>query len=55
MGPIMAAPEVWLLATGERKRAILHRALTGPIGPDYPASYLRFHQHARLLGDAEAA
>ena len=55
MGPIMAAPEVWLLATGERKAAVLQRALNGPIDPDCPASYLRLHPNAAILADDDAA
>lgn len=55
IGPILAASEAWLLATGERKRAVLRRALDGPIGPDCPASYLRLHPNARILADDAAA
>jgi len=36
LGRIVAAPEVWLLATGERKEAILRRALGRPNRPGVP-------------------
>jgi glucosamine-6-phosphate deaminase len=55
LGPILAAPEVWLLATGSWKADILRRALTGPIGSDCPASFLRLHPNARLIADEAAA
>lgn len=38
---LVAAREVWLLATGSHKQQILNQALYGPIGPDLPASFLR--------------
>ena len=55
VGPILSSPEAWLLATGERKVAVLRRALEDPIGPDCPASYLRLHPNARILADEAAA
>lgn len=55
MAPILAAPEVWLLATGVHKASILATALEGPVGPDVPASLLRRHPLLRVLVDEPAA
>ncbi len=52
---LLAAGEVWLLVTGERKAAILARALEAPEGPDCPASFLRRHDALRVLADEPAA
>ncbi len=45
------------LAAGHRgaKAEILHRALTGPVGPDVPASYLQNHPDTTVLADQAAA
>jgi glucosamine-6-phosphate deaminase len=55
MDRILAAREVWLLVTGERKAPILRRALRDPEGPDCPASYLRRHGGLTVFADQEAA
>ena len=55
MDRILAAREVWLLVTGERKAGILRRALRDPEGPDCPASYLRRHRGLTVFTDPEAA
>jgi len=52
---LLAAEEIWLLVTGERKAAILARALDAPEGPDCPASYLRRHDRLRVIADEPAA
>ena len=52
---ILAAGECWLLVTGERKAAILRRALDEPEGPDCPASYLRRHPNLVVFADEAAA
>ncbi len=52
---LLEAGEVWLLVTGERKAAILARALEAPEGPDCPASFLRRHGALRVLADEPAA
>jgi glucosamine-6-phosphate deaminase len=52
---ILAAREVWLLVTGAAKADVLARALSGPIGPELPASFLREHPSARVLTDDAAA
>ena len=52
---LLAAGEVWLLVTGERKAGILARALDAPEGSDCPASYLRRHGRLRVIADEPAA
>lgn len=52
---LLGAAECWLLVTGERKAAILHRALDKPEGPDCPASYLRRHPRFTVFADEAAA
>jgi glucosamine-6-phosphate deaminase len=54
MGPLLASREIWLLVTGAAKAEILHRALTGPIGPEVPATYLQTHPNAAVLADQAA-
>ena len=51
---LMTAGEVWLVVTGAHKRDILAQALTGPIGPDLPATYLRDHPNLRVMVDRSA-
>ncbi|NQV06482.1 6-phosphogluconolactonase [bacterium] len=55
MSEILASHEIWLLATGEHKADILHRALTGPVEPGVPASFLQHHPRTLVLADADAA
>lgn len=55
MTRLLAAGECWLLVTGERKAAILRRALEEPEGPDAPASYLRRHPRLTVFADEAAA
>jgi len=54
IGELMAADELWLVVTGTHKRQILARVMSGPIGPDLPASFLREHRHAVVLADRAA-
>jgi 6-phosphogluconolactonase/Glucosamine-6-phosphate isomerase/deaminase len=54
MAQILAAREIWLLATGERKAGILATALEGPVTPDVPASLLRGHPGLRVIADDAA-
>ncbi len=54
MRSVLAAAEIWLLVTGEHKAAILNEVLTGPIGPDVPASFLRNHPNATVISDEAA-
>ena len=55
MDRLLAAGEVWLLVTGDRKAGILARALLEPPGPDCPASYLRRHPRLTVFADQDAA
>jgi len=55
MHHIMASKSIWLLVTGSHKTAALNQMMDGPIGPDFPASYLRDHPTAVVLADRSAA
>lgn len=55
IGTILEAREIVLIAVGSRKAAAIKAALTGPVGPDCPASALRRHPNVTLLCDREAA
>ena len=55
MKQIVEAGEVILLASGDRKADILYRMMTGPIGAQLPASWLRLHPRAALYADRPAA
>jgi glucosamine-6-phosphate deaminase len=55
LGTIAEAREVLLLVSGPAKRDILHRALTGPVGPECPASLLQRLPRARVFADRDAA
>lgn len=48
------AREVILMATGSRKAAIVHQALTGPVTEQVPASIIQTHPNAYVWLDAEA-
>jgi glucosamine-6-phosphate deaminase len=52
---LLAATEIWLLVTGERKAGVLRRALEGPEDTRCPASFLRRHSRLRVLADEAAA
>jgi glucosamine-6-phosphate deaminase len=52
---LLAADEVWLLVTGERKAEILRRVLEEPEGPDRPASWLRRHPRLTVFADEPAS
>jgi glucosamine-6-phosphate deaminase len=52
---LMAAREVWLIATGGHKAEILRRALEGPVAGTVPASFLRRHPGLVVLADTDAA
>jgi len=52
---LLEARACWLLVTGERKAAILQRALEAPEGPDCPASWLRRHPRLTVFADEPAA
>ncbi len=48
------ARQTILLVRGEKKANILARALTGPIGPSVPASYLQEQQNVTVVADMGA-
>jgi glucosamine-6-phosphate deaminase len=52
---LLAAREIWLLVTGERKAAVLARALDGEMSNDCPASQLQRHRRLRVFADEPAA
>lgn len=52
--PIMLAKKILLVASGEHKAGILHRALFGPVTPQVPASVLQLHSDLTVLGDEAA-
>jgi glucosamine-6-phosphate deaminase len=55
LGTIAEAREALVLVTGAAKRDILRRALTGPVGPDCPASIAQRLPAMRVLADRAAA
>jgi glucosamine-6-phosphate isomerase len=52
---LMSAKQLILIADGERKAAVIQRALEGPIGPAFPASIIRLHPNATVITDLAAA
>ncbi len=55
MHSILASNEIWLLVSGAHKAEILVQTLSGPIGPNVPATYIRNHPNALVLADRSAA
>lgn len=49
VGTIMKAEKILLLASGEDKKAILRKALFGPITPAVPASILQLHRNLTVI------
>ena len=54
LGPILAAREVWLLATGTAKASVARETVKGEIGLHLPASLLRNHPNCSFFLDSEA-
>lgn len=54
MAAMLAAQAILLVVVGAHKRSILSSALTGPISPHVPASYLQRCPHALVLADRAA-
>jgi len=54
MAELMAAGELWVLATGGHKTDILNRALHGPVDPEAPASFLTEHDNCTFFVDESA-
>ena len=55
VGTLLAAPKVWLMATGENKAAAVARMLSGVVDPGCPASLLQVHPGAEVFLDQAAA
>jgi glucosamine-6-phosphate deaminase len=55
VGTLLGARTVLLLATGQRKRIAVRRALTGPITTAVPASLLQLHPNVLVVIDRAAA
>ncbi|TVX87203.1 glucosamine-6-phosphate deaminase [Paenibacillus agilis] len=55
VGSILKAKMVMLVVRGAEKADIVHRALTGPITTEVPASLLQTHPNVVVLLDKEAA
>ena len=49
IAPIFRAERVLLLAAGEQKCVVVHRALSGKVTPRLPASVLQLHKHVTVL------
>jgi glucosamine-6-phosphate deaminase len=54
MVSILAARQKLLLVSGEHKRDILRRVMTGPVAPQTPAAYLRESADVTVIADAAA-
>ncbi len=55
LGTIMESRRIILLASGETKRDIIKKALTGEVSEAVPASILQTHPHVTVILDEEAA
>jgi glucosamine-6-phosphate deaminase len=55
VGTILRSREIWVLATGAGKAAIVSRTLRGPVTDAIPASLLRTHANTLLFADEDAA
>lgn len=55
LGTLLETEELWLLVSGDHKRAVLDRAIAGPVTPAVPASLLRQHGRLRVFADGDAA
>jgi glucosamine-6-phosphate deaminase len=55
IGTIRRSGEVWLLAAGAGKAAIVDRIVNGPVTVDVPATLLRDHPSALLVVDRDAS
>ena len=54
VGTILKAKTILLVVRGADKAEIVHRALTGPITTECPASLLQTHAHVVVLLDSES-
>ncbi|MCC6315169.1 MAG: 6-phosphogluconolactonase [Thermomicrobiales bacterium] len=54
MNRLLAARAILLLVSGESKRSILHRTLSGPATPEVPSSYLQSADGVTIIADRAA-
>lgn len=54
LADLRAARHTLMLVSGAGKAEILRRALTGPVGPDVPASYLQRQESVTIIADRAA-
>lgn len=52
---ILDSREIWLLVTGSHKADILGQVLSGPVGPELPASFLSEHPNVTVMADRAAS
>lgn len=55
LAEILTSKEIWLLVTGEAKAKVLSTAITGPMTPAVPASFLQIHSEVTVFADRQAA
>ncbi|MEB3222789.1 MAG: 6-phosphogluconolactonase [Candidatus Sericytochromatia bacterium] len=55
VGTLLAAPTVWLIATGDAKAEAVRRMTCGQVDPACPASLLQLHPDAHVFLDTAAA
>jgi glucosamine-6-phosphate deaminase len=54
LGTILSARRIVLVASGEAKAEAIDAALTGPVTPDVPASFLQLHSDVTVVADHAA-
>ena len=55
VGTILEARQVILMAWGEGKSSVIHKAIEGPITDQIPATFLQKHSNAQIVVDQAAA
>jgi glucosamine-6-phosphate deaminase len=55
LGTLGRSREIWILASGSGKAAIVRETLREPVSPEIPSTLFRPHPGARLIADEEAA
>jgi glucosamine-6-phosphate deaminase len=54
LGTIRRSGEIWILASGRTKAAIVEETLRGPVTTNIPATQLRDHSSSLLIVDDDA-
>lgn len=54
IGTILKAKRIVLMAIGSAKAEMIHKALTGPVTPEVPASFLQLHRDLVVVLDEDA-